>query len=78
MYKLHVFWYHIYRSINSYYLSTCACVCLSISVALTLLMIFELLRKKAAPTWTFQFGCQMVPLQGGKINHPLGFKEGTP
>ena len=24
-------------------------------------------------TWIFQFGCQMVALQGCKIHHPLGF-----
>ena len=24
-------------------------------------------------TWTFYFGCQMVPLQGVWISHPLGF-----
>ena len=30
-------------------------------------------------SWTFHFGCQMVAKEtGGKIQHPLGFKDGTP
>ena len=28
-------------------------------------------------SWTFQFGYQMVSLQGGFPHHPLGFKDGT-
>ena len=30
------------------------------------------------PTWTFQFGCQTVPLNGCQFTIPIGFKDGTP